>query len=137
VLHFGYLGSVLMNKYCQGPKCHTYMTTDRKRGIKGSKYYQTRTVGRYGYGDGSFCTMNCQGDWWAKHGTRAIDHFGRLHEPIRLVPENAWVKDYDYEYINNTSVYTHHFKNKLTDERILLTEAQYNDNDYTIERIRG
>ena len=126
-----------MNKYCQGPKCHTYMTTDRKRGIKGSKYYQTRTVGRYGYGDGSFCTMNCQGDWWAKHGTRAIDHFGRLHEPIRLVPENAWVKDYDYEYINNTSVYTHHFKNKLTDERILLTEAQYNDNDYTIERIRG
>ena len=40
-----------MNKYCQGPKCHTYMTTDRKRGPKGSKYYQTRTVGRYGYGD--------------------------------------------------------------------------------------
>jgi len=125
-----------MNKVCQGPKCHTYMTTDRKRGIKGSKYYQTRTVGRYGYGDGSFCTMNCQGDWWAKHGTRAVDHFGRLQEPIRLTQENAWTKDYDYEYINNTGVYTHHFKNKLTNEQIPLTEAQYNDNDYTLERAR-
>ena len=40
-----------MNKYCQGPKCHTYQTTDRKRGMKGSKYYQTRTVNQYGYGD--------------------------------------------------------------------------------------
>ena len=39
-----------MNKYCQGPKCQTYMTQDRKRGIKGDKYFQTRSV-RYGYGD--------------------------------------------------------------------------------------
>ena len=48
-----------MNKYCQGPKCHTYMTQDRKRGPKGSKYYQTRSVGRYGYGDNHFCTQSC------------------------------------------------------------------------------
>jgi len=126
-----------MNKYCQGPKCHTYMTQDRKRGIKGDKYYQTRTVGRYGYGDNNFCTNICQGDWWAKHGTRAIDHFGRLREPIKLTPENAWIKDYDYNYNNgNGSSYTHYFNNKLTNERIPLTEAQYDDNTYTIERAR-
>ena len=126
-----------MNKYCQGPKCHTYMTKDRKRGIKGDKYFQTRTVGRYGYGDGSFCTMNCQADWWAKHGTAAVDHFGRLREPIKLTPENAWIKDYDYNYNNgNGSSYTHYFKNKLTDERIPLTETQYNDTNYTIESAR-
>ena len=125
-----------MNKYCQGPKCHTYMTTDRKRGMKGSKYFQTRTVGQHGYGENHFCTMNCQGDWWAKHGTRAIDHFGRLQEPIKLTSENAWIKDYDYQYINNDGVYTHHFTNKLTNEQIPLTEAQYNDNDYTLERAR-
>ena len=126
-----------MNKYCQGPKCHTYMTKDRKRGIKGDKYFQTRTVGRYGYGDGSFCTMNCQADWWAKHGTAAVDHFGRIREPIKLVPENAWIKDYDYNYNNgNGSSYTHYFKNKLTDERIPLTETQYNDTNYTIESAR-
>jgi hypothetical protein len=123
-----------MNNYCQGPKCHTYMTTDRKRGSKGSKYYQTRTVGRYGYGDNHFCTVICQGDWWAKHGTRAIDHFGRLHEPIRLAPENAWIKHYSWG--SDSSGHVHYFINKLTDERIPLTEAQYDDNDYTLERAR-
>ena len=121
-----------MNKYCQGPNCHRYMTTDRKRGTKGDKYYQTRTVGRWTYGSGNFCTNICLGDWWNEHGTRAIDHFGRLHEPIRLVPENAWIKDYDYR--SNGS--THYFLNKLTTERIPLTLAQYDDNDYTIERAR-
>ena len=121
-----------MTKFCQGPKCHTYMTTDRKRGMKGAKYFQTRSV-HYGYGNGNFCTTSCLGDWWAKHGTRAIDHFGRLHEPIRLAPENAWIKDYDY---NGDGPTTHHFKNKLTNERIPLTSEQYRDNDYTIESAR-
>ena len=123
-----------MNKYCQGPKCHTYMTQDRKRGIKGDKYFQTRTVGRYGYGDNNFCTTICLGDWWAKHGTRAIDHFGRLHNPIRLTNESSWVKDYNWG--SGDSTYTHYFINKLTSERIPLTEAQYDDNNYTIERAR-
>ena len=123
-----------MNKYCQGPKCHTYTTTDRKRGMKGSKYFQTRTVNQYGYGDNNFCTVICLNDWWDKHGTRAIDHFGRLHEPIRLIPENAWIKDYDWRRDNSTR---HYFLNKLTNERIPLTEAQYNDNDYTLERARS
>ena len=124
-----------MNKYCQGPKCHTYMTTDRKRGMKGDKYFQTRTMGRYGYGDNNFCTTICLGDWWAKHGTRAIDHFGRLHNPIRLTNENAWIKDYNGYWGDDAST-TYRFENKLTNERIPLTKAQYDDNDYTIERAR-
>ena len=122
-----------MTNFCQGPLCHTYMTTDRKRGMKGSKYFQTRTVNQYGYGDNHFCTTICLGDWWAKHGTRAIDHFGRIHEPIRLVPESAWIKDYTWGSGGNT---THYFVNKLTTERIPLTLAQYDDNDYTLERAR-
>ena len=123
-----------MNKYCQGPKCHTYMTTDRKRGMKGSKYYQTRTVGQYGYGEGSFCTVICLGDWWAKHGERAVDHFGRIHEPIRLTEENAWKKDYRWNHGNDNS--DHYFINGLTNERIPITEQQWSDNNYTIERAR-
>ena len=120
-------------KYCQGPKCHTYMTSDRKRGPKGSKYFQTRIVGRYCYGEQHFCTVICQGDWWAKHGTQAVDHFGRLREPIRLTPENAWIKNFDYDYNNNgSSNNTYYFENKLTTERIPLTQEQYRDNDYTI-----
>ena len=122
-----------MNKYCQGPLCHTYMTTDRKRGTKGDKYFQTRTVNHYCYGNSNFCTTICLGDWWAKHGTRAVDHFGRLHEPIRLAPENAWVKDYNWGSGDSTA---HYFVNKLTNERIPLTETQYNDNHYTIEIAR-
>ena len=122
-----------MNKYCQGPKCHTYMTTDRKRGPKGAKYFQTRTVGRYGYGDNHFCTTRCQANWWAKHGTHAVDHVGRIREPIKMTPENAWVKDYTWDRNSN---HVHYFFNKLTNERLPLTEAQYNDSTYTIERAR-
>ena len=122
-----------MTNFCQGPLCHTYMTTDRKRGMKGSKYFQTRTVNQYGYGDNNFCTTICLGDWWAKHGTRAIDHFGRLHEPIRLAPENAWIKDYNYMHNGDDE---HYFLNKLTSERIPLTQDQYNDSTYTVERAR-
>ena len=85
-----------MNKYCQGPKCHTYQTTDRKRGMKGDKYFQTRTMGRYGYGDNNFCTNICLGDWWGKHGTHVVDHIGRLHEAKILTKENAWKKDYTW-----------------------------------------
>jgi len=122
-------------KYCQGPLCHTYMTQDRKRGMKGDKYFQTRTLGRYGFGDNNFCTTICLGDWWAKHGTRAIDHFGRLHNPIRLTNESAWIKDYSWNRAEDGmsgSTYTHYFVNKLTNEQRPLTEAQYDDSNYTI-----
>ena len=125
-----------MNKYCQGPKCHTYMTSDRKRGPKGAKYFQTRTVNRYSYGDNHFCTVICQGDWWAKHGTRAVDHIGRIREPIKLTEENAWIKNYDYTWGPDNNDSNWRFENKLTGERIPLTEAQYDDNNYTIERAR-
>ena len=121
-----------MNKYCQGPKCHTYMTTDRKRGPKGSKYFQTRSVGRYGYGDNHFCTQGCWSDWGVKHGTQAVDHFGRLREPIKLTEENAGVKTCSYHWDRDNDNFR--FYNKLTNERIPLTETQYNDSTYTIER---
>ena len=113
-------------KLCQGPKCHTYQTVDRKRGPKGSKYYQTRTVGRYGYGDGNFCTMGCWSDWFNKHGQRAVDHFGRLHEPIRLTEESAWQKYYSW---NDKAYY---FRNGLTFEKISITFQQFNDDNYKL-----
>jgi hypothetical protein len=125
-----------MNKYCQGPLCHTYQTSDRKRGPKGDKHYQTRTVNNYSYGDNHFCTVICQGDWWAKHGEQAVDHFGRLREPKILTKENAWKKDYDYNWDNGFDRTAHYFINGLTNERIPITEQQYNDTGYTLERAR-
>ena len=85
----------MTKKYCQGPKCHTYDTSDRKRGPKENRRNQTRTLGRYGYGDNNFCTLNCQNDWWAEHGTRVVDYIGRIKQPIVLEEENAWRREYN------------------------------------------
>ena len=88
-------------KYCQGTNCHKYDTTDRKRGSKGNKRNQTRSISTYSYGNGSFCTLTCQNDWWAEHGQRAIDHFGRLEQPIILTEDNAWSKEYNHDWYEN------------------------------------
>ena len=88
-------------KYCQGTKCHTYDTSDRKRGVKGSKVQQTRKRTQFGYGGGNFCTLTCQDDWFKTHGTNAINHFGRVTSPIILTEENAWQRQYNYNYWDN------------------------------------
>ena len=93
-------------KYCQGPSCHTYDTTDRKRGPKGNKRNQTRTIGTYSYGNGNFCTLGCQDDWWKVHGIQAVDYFGRIHQPKVLTEENAWQRVWNearYNYDTNTT----------------------------------
>ena len=113
-------------KYCQGPKCHTYRTKDRIRGPKGAKYYQTRRRSSFYYLGGNACSMNCERDWYVKFGEQAINHFGRIHEPIRLTEENAWVKDYDYDWRTGT---THNWRwvNHLNNQRIPMTKEQYQD----------
>ena len=116
-------------KYCQGPKCHLYKTKDRIRGQKGAKYYQTRRRSEFYYLGGNACCMRCQDDWFNKFGERAINHFGRIHEPIKLTEENAWEKDYDYDwdadYNNRQSNW--HWLNTLTNERIPMTKEQYDN----------
>ena len=85
-------------KYCQGTKCHTYDTSDRKRGVKGSKTNQTRKRTNFDYGDGNFCTLTCQDDWFKAHGTNAVNHFGRVTSPIILTEDNAWQRTYNQDY---------------------------------------
>ena len=115
-------------KYCQGPKCHTYKTKDRLRGPKGDKHYQTRRRSSFYNLGGNACSMNCERDWFDKFGQRAVDHFGRIHEPIKLTEENAWYKDYDYDWQSGITS-NHHFINKITQQRIPITEQQYNDDN--------
>ena len=88
-------------KYCQGTKCHTYDTSDRKRGVKGSKTNQTRKRTQFDYGDGNFCTLQCQNDWFRTHGNNAVNHFGRVTSPILLTEDNAWRRTYNYNYWEN------------------------------------
>ena len=111
-----------MNKLCQGPSCHMYDTTDRKRGPKGNKRNQTRTVGRWGYGNGDFCTLNCQNDWWTEHGTRAVDQAGRITKPIVLTEENAWTKESRYSWQRDNGESEHYYHNMCTKEQRPLTE---------------
>ena len=117
-------------KYCQGPECHTHRTKDRIRGPKGNKTYQTRRRSSFYYGNGNFCSLWCQNNWFDKFGNRAIDHFGRLTEPKILTEQNAWYKsiDWDSDY-ENRQYYSY---NGLTKEQRPLTKAQYNDSNYTI-----
>ena len=119
-------------KLCQGPNCHHYDTQDRKRGTKGNKRNQTRTVNRYGYGDNNFCTLNCQNDWWKEYGTRAVDYFGRLTQPRVMTPENSWDKRQRYSWQMENGQSEYYYYNMCTREQRPLTEQQYNDNNYTL-----
>ena len=119
-------------KYCQGPICHEHKTKDRIRGPKGSKRYETRRRSQFYYGNNNFCSLNCQNDWFETYGNRAIDHFGRLTEPKHLTEENAWVKDYDYNYRDDNPKSNYRFVNKITKEQRPLTESQYDDSTYTL-----
>ena len=111
-------------KYCQGPKCHTYRTKDRIRGPKGAKYYQTRRRSYLMFD--AFCSQRCFIDWFEVYGERAVNHFGRIVEPIKLTEENAWVKDYDYDWQSGTTS-NWRWVNHLNNQRIPMTQEQYND----------
>ena len=117
-------------RFCQGTSCHQYTTKDRLKGTKGNKTFQTRRRTSFYYGKSNFCSLNCQNDWFETYGNRAIDHFGRLTEPKHLTEDNAWVKDYDWRTDDDTQ--RHFYLNQITKERRLLTEEQYNDNNYTL-----
>ena len=117
-------------KFCQGTKCHQYKTKDRIKGMKGNKTYQTRRRSDFYYGNGNFCSLNCQNDWFNDFGNKAIDHFGRLTEPKKLTEQNAWIKDYSWGNQGNISSYV--YRNSLTNEQITITEEQFRDNNYTL-----
>ena len=116
-------------KYCQGPECHTYYTQDRLKGQKGNKTYQTRRRSSLLFGE--FCDTRCEHAWLSKYATQAVNHFGRLKEVKHLTEQNAWTKDYDYNWREGTTS-NWRFINKITKEQRPLTEAQYDDTNYTL-----
>ena len=64
--------------WCHGPNCHTYSTTDRVRGSKGSKVLRTRKVKQHnGIQLGTsfynwFCSNGCYNDFANKHVEQII-----------------------------------------------------------------
>ena len=116
-------------KYCQGPRCHTYDTKDRKKGPKDNKRNETRRRSSFSYLDGNACSMQCQADWFDVYGSRALDHFGRLTQPRVLTRDNAWRVRRTWSYDDRPN--TFYVYNYLTEEERPITEQQY-DNANTI-----
>ena len=116
-------------KYCQGNRCHEYKTKDRIRGTKGDKSYQTRRRSSFYYGNNNFCSVNCTTDWLYANIENALNHFGRTTEPKKVLCDQAWYKDYKYNYdhTNNRSNNTHYLVNDLLGQRKLITEQQFDD----------
>ena len=112
-------------KYCQGTKCHEYRTKDRIRGTKGNKSYQTRRRSHFYYGQGNFCSLNCQTDWLHQHIEQALNHFGRTTEAKKVMCDQAWYKDYTWRHDGHL----HYLVNDLLGQRIRITEQQYDDHN--------
>ena len=112
-------------KYCQGPKCHTYDTKDRKRGPKDNKRNETRRRSHFYYLDNNACSMQCERDWFDVYGSRALQHFGYLTQPKVLTADNAWTTQRNWRADNAPDMY--YAYNYLTDEQRPITEQQYND----------
>jgi len=122
-------------KYCQGPNCHTYDTKDRKRGPKGNKVNQTRRRTSMYYLGGNACSMSCERDWFETYGEQALNHFGRITQPIVLQENNAWRKRYRYSWEregNNQNRSEYYSYNIITNEERDLTDEQYSDSNYTL-----
>ena len=111
-------------KYCQGPKCHTHDTKDRKRGPKDNKRNETRRRSQFYYLGGNACDMRCQSEWFEVYGERALNHFGRITEAKVLTKDNAWVNRRDWRREGADAFYAY---NHLTEERRPITAQQYND----------
>ena len=110
-----------------------HKTKDRIKGPQGNKTYQTRRRSNFYYGNGNFCSTWCQDQWLTKHIEQALDHFGRTTVAKHLTEQNAWYKDYDWDYASGNSTKTNYrYINPLTKEQRPLTEEQYRDTNYTL-----
>ena len=114
-------------KYCQGPRCHTHDTKDRKRGPKDNKRNETRRRSHFYYLGGNACDMRCEREWFEVYGSRALDHFGRITEAKVLTADNAWRVQRNWRADNAPDMY--YAYNFITDEQRPITEQQYNNNN--------
>ena len=71
----------MMSQYnwCHNPKCHTYKTTDRIRGVKGSKVLRTRKIKVHDHSQGYYW----QG--WENHFCRVACFFQFVKQNINSI----------------------------------------------------
>ena len=90
--------------WCHGPNCHTYVTTDRVRGSKGSKVLRTRKVKQHnGIQLGTsfynwFCSNGCYNDFANKHVEQIIRIEPRT-EPLETKIEDPKKVKHESDYV--------------------------------------
>jgi hypothetical protein len=96
--------------WCHNPDCHTYHTTDRIRGVKGSKVLRTRKIKVRDYSqsyywqgwENHFCRVACFFNYVKKHVAEIVA-LAPVHEPsekpIDVIVENR--DTYRYKYNHN------------------------------------
>ena len=97
--------------WCHNPKCHTYHTTDRIRGVKGSKVLRTRKIRvqdplpRWYQGwENYFCKVGCLFEF-IKQNITSIIAIAPVHEPSET-PIDVKVENRDtYRYKWNSGEY--------------------------------
>ena len=102
--------------WCHGPNCHTYVTTDRVRGSKGSKVLRTRKVKQHTdkawYNPNNFynwfCSNGCYNDFANQYVEQVIRIAPRL-EPLETPIEDPKKETTEYSY----GSYTRTIINKL------------------------
>ena len=93
--------------WCHNPDCHTYKTTDRIRGVKGSKVLRTRKIKVRDYSqsyywqgwENHFCRVACFFNYVKKHITNIVA-ISPVHEPsetpIDVVKEKVETHRYNW-----------------------------------------
>ena len=66
-------------QWCHGPKCHTYHTQDRIRGVQGSKVLRTRKITQSSWRTNSFFSHFCSQGCWNDFAYAHWEEFIRLH----------------------------------------------------------
>ena len=91
--------------WCHGPRCHKRPTTNRVRGVKGSKVLRTIKIALNGYRSNSiwkyFCDQTCMHDFIRTH----VDEFVQLHprpEALETPIEVEVVQREDWRMVRNT-----------------------------------
>ena len=98
--------------WCHNPDCHTYHTTDRIRGVKGSKVLRTRKIKVRDYSqsyywqgwENHFCRVACFFNYVKKHITNIVA-ISPVHKPSET-PIDVKVENRDtYKYKWNSGEY--------------------------------
>jgi len=118
-----------MKHYCQGPKCHTYKTQSRIRGVKGAKVLRTRYAmaefkpEHLNFWEDYFCNESCLSDWLKIHLTHLMNYVGLRTKPLET-PIFVTKETYERQTYSGDK-YTY------TDTTIKLLSEQSNDDTVT------